>query len=64
MRKYYTSDITWCDCGCKNTKCYYHISSLDPMRGSGMYSVADRSKGCSEYRGKEEADFDEQKKVC
>ena len=50
MGKYYTSDITWCDCGCKNTKCECHIKNLDPMRGSGMYSVADRSKGCSEYR--------------
>lgn len=51
-QKYYTADITWCDCGCTNTKCDCHISNLDPLRGSGMYSVADRSKGCTEYRGK------------
>ena len=53
MRKYYTDDITWCDCGCKNTKCECHIKNLDPMRGLGMYSVADRSKNCPYYRGRE-----------
>lgn len=49
MDQYYSADITWCNCGCKNTKCEYHIKNLDPMRGSGMYSMADRSKCCPNY---------------
>lgn len=59
MGKYYSADITWCDCGCKNTKCEYHIRNHDPMKRPGPYSIADRSEGCPNYRGrntKEEAD--------
>ena len=55
-RPYFTADITWCDCGCTNTKCDYHISNLDPLRGSGMYSVADRSKNCHNFRVKNRTD--------
>ena len=53
MGKYYSADITWCDCGCKNTKCEYNIRNHDPMKRPGLYSIADRSEGCPGYRGKE-----------
>lgn len=36
MRKYYSADITWCDCGCKNTKCEYNIRNHDPMIRPGL----------------------------
>jgi len=51
MGKYYSADITWCDCGCKNTKCEYHIRNHDPMKRPGPYSIADRRAGCPTDRG-------------
>ena len=50
-QKYFTADITWCSCGCKNTKCDRHISKLDKNRGKGYYSVADFSQNCKDYKG-------------
>lgn len=52
MDKYYTADITWCNCGCTNTKCERHICHLNPLIGCGFYSVADFSDKCHEYSGK------------
>lgn len=63
QRKYYTADITWCNCGCTNTKCDRHISHLDPQCGSGMYSVADYSANCPDYRGKKGDGTRDQKAV-
>lgn len=52
-QKYFTADITWCSCGCKNTKCDRHISNLDKNRGKGYYSVADFSQNCKDYQKKD-----------
>lgn len=51
MKKYYTSDITFCDCGCKNGRCDRHIRHIHPMKGKGYYSVADYSNNCPDFRG-------------
>lgn len=47
---YFTADITWCNCGCTNTKCDRHISNLNRMNGKGYYRVAAFSGNCPEYR--------------
>lgn len=52
MNKYYTSDITWCNCGCKNTKCERHICHLDRTKGTGFYSQSDYSNKCPDFKGK------------
>lgn len=52
MGKYYTADITWCNCGCTNTKCERNISNLNRVSGKGYYSVTDFSDNYPEYRGK------------
>ena len=51
-QKYYTADITWCNCGCKNTKCNRHICNLDKNTGKGYYSVADFSEKCPDFQKK------------
>lgn len=63
QRKYYTADITWCSCGCKNTKCERHISNLNKNTGKGYYSVADFSEKCQDYRGEKGGNPDEKKAV-
>ena len=50
--KYFTADITWCDCGCTNRRCERNIYNLNPLAGCGFYSVADYSNTCSGYHGR------------
>lgn len=52
MGKYYSADITWCNCGCGNKDCPCHICHLDPLKGSGYYSQADYSDKCPNYKPK------------
>lgn len=52
MGKYYSSDITWCSCGCSNKDCSCNICHLDRLRGRGYYSQADYSSKCPNYKPK------------